>query len=308
MRSETCFHSEHRGLGQRTAVVADSFFPAFATVFANAANRFVTRQRQQFAVTVLLDLRISSRRNDRSDLAFRQLAVNLPFVICPIAVKLADLVGNFLQQIRNFRSVIGRFVRQIVRHDFLRFGVNRQMKLSLCSMFCPTVFFHFPLAFAEHLQAGAIDDNIDFTFFVGPQDRNTKFRRSFAQRSVIRNRKVELHDREYPTPEAFGVTIRQSEQFPHRQQCLNGQVAEDKGVSLALFGVVVLPLFEDFAGKPKSDVTSVDQRLVIFCPISDLVSRSRYVWHRLLHKKVLKVPFTIPNTNKMMKISEVSNI
>jgi hypothetical protein len=79
-------------------------------------------------------------------------------------------------------------------------------------------------------------------------------------------------------------------------------------VSLALFGVVVLPLFEDFAGKPKSDVTSVDQRLVIFCPISDLVSRSRYVWHRLLHKKVLKVPFTIPNTNKMMKISEVSNI
>lgn len=146
MGTETCFHPEHRGLGRRTAMGADSFFPAFATKFANVANRFVASQRRLLAVSVSLDLRILSRRNHWSDLAFRQLAVNLPFVIRTVAVKPAAPVRSLIQQHRYFRRV----VRQVVRDDFLCVGIDRQMQLPPRAMLRPTVFLDFPLAFAPN--------------------------------------------------------------------------------------------------------------------------------------------------------------
>jgi hypothetical protein len=45
-------------------------------------------------------------------------------------------------------------------------------------------------------------------------------------------------------------------------------------VPLTLFGVFVLPLFDDFVGKPERDVAPIDQCLVIFCPVSDFVRRT----------------------------------
>jgi hypothetical protein len=62
--TEACFHAEHGGLGTRAAVVADASFPA---IFANPTDRFITRQRRPFAVAVMLDLRILTRRNPLCD-------------------------------------------------------------------------------------------------------------------------------------------------------------------------------------------------------------------------------------------------
>ena len=44
--------AEHRGFDQRATMVTDAVFPAFATVFANIANRIITLQLRLFAVAV----------------------------------------------------------------------------------------------------------------------------------------------------------------------------------------------------------------------------------------------------------------
>ena len=45
MGCEICFHTEYCGLGKRTAVIADAFFPALQAKLADAANRLITKQR-----------------------------------------------------------------------------------------------------------------------------------------------------------------------------------------------------------------------------------------------------------------------
>jgi hypothetical protein len=91
---------------------------------------------------------------------------------------------------------------------------------------------------------------------------------------------------EHPTPEAFGIAIRQSKQLTHGQQRFDGQVAENKRMPLTLFEVVVLSLFEDFLGKPKRDVAPINQRLVLLCPVSDFVGRACFRTHDWLRCKV----------------------
>ncbi len=55
------------------------------------------------------------------------------------------------------------------------------------------------------------------------------------------------------------------------QKRFDCEVAVNKWSALSLIFVFVLPLFEDFVGKPEGEVATVDQRFVVLCPISDFV-------------------------------------
>jgi len=158
-------------------------------------------------------------------------------------------------------------VRQHIGYDFLRVRVEHQVQLTPRPMFRPTVFLgntqrpqagvrNTAFAFAEHFQAGAVDNDVDFTPIFTDRNGDAQFFRPLAQRSVIRDGQVKFHDLEHSTSEAFGAAIRQLKHFPHRQQRFDGQVAENKRASLTLFEVFVLPLCEDFAGKPERDVVA----------------------------------------------------
>jgi hypothetical protein len=64
----------------------------------------------------------------------------------------------------------------------------------------------------------------------------------------------------------------------------------------------VLPLGEDFIGKPKRDVTPVDQRLVLFCPVSDFERRACFRTHDWLRFEVFLMVLTnltTPTTKKV---------
>jgi hypothetical protein len=65
---------------------------------------------------------------------------------------------------------------------------------------------------------------------------------------------------------------------------------------LTLFKVVVLPLFEDFIGKPERDVAPIDQRLVLLCPVSDFERRACFRTHDFLRFKVFLMVLTKLNT------------
>ena len=170
--------------------------------------------------------------------------------------------------------------RQPFRNDLLRFGVDHQMQLAPCSAFALAVRSHpkrrsvadagnTVFALAIDLQAGAVDDNVNLSFFVTRSTGKKRikgeieFRRSFAQRGVIGDRQVELHQSEHPFPETFCRSIRQLVQFADGQERFDGKVAVKKRSSLESIGIIVTPFSDHFVGNPKGEVASIDESLVI---------------------------------------------
>ena len=280
--AETRFHAEHRDFGDRSSVVADATFPAFATIFADVANRFVAFKRRQLAVAVSLDLRILTRRDHLFHAAIFQSIANLPRVIRTVAVKTSHLVARLFQHRRNRFRVMYAVVRQHVSYDFLRVCVDHQVQVSPRATLAFAMRPGFPFAFAKHFQTGAVNDDIGFTPFFTERNADVKFFPPLAQGRITRNRQFQLQDAKHPSPETFGPAIRQREQLTHRQQCFDGQIAESQGAALSLIFVFVLPLRQNVVGEPEGDVVAVDQCLVLFCPVSDFVSRACFRTHGLL--------------------------
>lgn len=64
---------------------------------------------------------------------------------------------NLAQQLRQHRGIAHRVVGHFNRPDFQRLRIDAQMHLTPLAAVFRAVLFRFPLAFAQHLDAGAVD-------------------------------------------------------------------------------------------------------------------------------------------------------
>ncbi len=74
-------------------------------------------------------------------------------------------------------------------------------------------------------------------------------------------------------------------QFTHRQKCFDGEIAEEKRSALPVFVIFMPPFGDDFVGNPGREVASIDESLVIFCPVCDFVTWFVLFSHGFLREK-----------------------
>ena len=137
---------------------------------------------------MLLDLRISARRNDRlisRPQANRTLSTgrkrhrrktNRPAI-------------HLVEQIVDLISVMATVFGQYLRFNLLRFGIHRQVQLSPCPSFAYAMFTRLPFSFAEDFQAGAVDYHVNRAFAC-MTTANPQLGRPFGQRREVGNQNV----------------------------------------------------------------------------------------------------------------------
>ena len=70
---------------------------------------------------------------------------------------------------------------------------------------------------------------------------------------------------------------------------------------MSLILVFMLPLRQNVVGKPERHVVAVDQRLVIFCPVSDFERRECFRTHDFLRLRVVFNGFNEPDYYKVVE-------
>ena len=271
MVAKATFHTIHGRFRKTSAMVADSLLPLSAAASADFADRRIPRQRTFARVAMLPNLRVPTRRNDRSDAAFPQRFVGLAFVVSAVAIKSTDLVCRLIQQIVHLARVIATVLGQGFGFDLVRVRVHRQMQFPPCAAFALAVLAHLPFAFAENLQAGAIDHHVDPPGVFRNVERDAHFGGPLGQRRVVGNVEFDLHQFDERFAESFGLTIGQLKQLSQDEQTLDGGVAVDKRMPDSGVCVVVTPFFDRFFAKPEGNRPALHERLVVFAPICDFV-------------------------------------
>jgi hypothetical protein len=133
------------------------------------------------------------------------------------------------------------------------------------------VFSHPPFAFAENLQAGAVDRHVDrFDVFPNVQ-RHAYLCGPLGQRRGIGNIESNLHQCGERSSELFGLAIGESKQLSQFQQAFNRAVAVHEGVSDLRLSIGVMPVLDHVLAKPERNRASLNERLVILAPIFDPV-------------------------------------
>lgn len=260
-------------------MIADLLFPLFTAYSPNAADRYVTRQRGLAGVAVLLDLGIPPRRNNRLNCSPSERIVHFPLVVGAIAVirvnRSVDLVEQAVDLIRVVTTVLGEYLR----FNLLRSGIHRKVQHSPSATLAFAMLTHLPFAFAEDLQAGAVDHDVDRTFTSGDGERNTQLGGPLGQRRQVRYRQIDLHQIHQGASQLFGLAVRQPKQLTLSQQAGGGHVTVSKRPTDFRFVIVMLPGIDHVLVEPERNVASLHQRLVISSPVCDLVVRLKRCCH-----------------------------
>lgn len=84
-------------------------------------------------------------------------------VISPIGCVLADGVVNLVEQRLHVQGVAGILVRHDVSNDLAAVGIQRQVQFPPLATGLAAMFLFQPLAGAEDFQAGAVDEDVNWT-------------------------------------------------------------------------------------------------------------------------------------------------
>lgn len=269
--AETVFQPIHGGFRQTATMITDFLLPALAADATNRADRFVARKRIVAAIAMLFDLRVALRRNDRRDALLGQRGVDLPLVVAAVAVELVDRLLDVLQYLRNRIGVMAAVFRENFRHDLVRRGVHRQVQFSPRPTLGHAVLTRFPLAFAKHFQARAVDDDVDRPAAAGDRERYVERGGPFRQRRVVANRHVDLHQHDQRAAQAFGLPIWKPKQFTQHEQAFDRRIAVYKRASNLGLIVRMFPRVDHLIAKPERDRAALHERLVILSPLRNLV-------------------------------------
>jgi hypothetical protein len=264
MVAKATFHSIHGGFRKAAAMIAGPFFPLPAAVAADFSDRHVSRQ----PTAAPQNLRVAPRGNNRLYSTFFQRFINLALIIGSVAVKFGNVCLDLVQQGVRLVGVMATVFRNGFSHDFMRVRIDGQVQFPPSSPFCLAVLAHLPLAFAENLKSRAVNNHVDVTSVFPNVQQYTKLRRPLGQRRIIWNVKAYFHQCGQRFSQSFGLAIWQLKKFPQNQQALYRHIAVYKRVAHLGFGILVTPFLNCVLAKPERNRASINQRLVVFSPIS----------------------------------------
>lgn len=273
MIAKATLHTIHHRFRKTSAMIADIFFPTPSAATPNVADRRVTRQRTLARIAVPFNLCVSLRRNNHLDSPLLQRFVNLPYIAYAVAVKSIDLAVYLIPKGVRLAGVVATVFRQCFRLNLVRGRIHRQVQCLPCATLRFAMFSHFPFAFAENFQSGAV---LSTTTSIGPacfltSSETPNFCGPLGQRCEIGNGDGDLHQLSERFSESFGLAIGQSKCLTQDEQAFDGGVAVDKRMSDLRFRVGVMSFFNGFFAKQEGNRASLHKRLVIFSPICDFV-------------------------------------
>ena len=140
------------------------FFPFFSSHFSNSSQIFISYQSFFFTVPMLPDFGIPPRRNgDFFDVVSLERFVTLSFVISTVGRTLIDVLflGKLIKERVKHSGIIHTVVRDFTNKNVARLFVDSEMEFEPGTMFAPSVFSHFPFAFAEDFDPGGIHGDVE---------------------------------------------------------------------------------------------------------------------------------------------------
>src|SRR5687768_2013105 len=252
-------------------MVTAFLLPLSTTATANVADRFITWQGLAVRIAMLFDFRIVPGRNHRLNVSLIQGVIHFPLVVAAIAVKRLYRLVNLIEQLLGLIRIMSAVFRQQLGLDHLGFGIHREVNFTPRASLALAMRPRFPLAFAKHLQARAVDNQVDRPALVRHAERNVEFRGPLGQRTVVGNSNIHSQQLDQRPPKPFRLSIRKLEQLADRQEAFDGRVAVHKRPTYFRAIVRMLPTFQRILTKPNRDFAAAEDRLVILSPICNSV-------------------------------------
>ena len=213
--------------------------------------------------------------DDRSlGMTFGHGIVNGLAIIRAVCRERRNVGIDLIEQFGKFGNVADIIRRQFGRDDFMRVGINAEVQLAPPPARPDAVFLIEPFALAVNLQAGAVDEKMQWFVAVDPFRQDRQAATATAQSRVIRDGDIDLEHVGDRSQQAFGLTKRLMEYQAKREARLDGDRRIDR-LTAPLSGGRRMPCRHSLFGDPYRQASPPDQRRIVFRPIRHPVPSHR---------------------------------
>jgi hypothetical protein len=180
----------HQRLGERAPVVAARSLPLPSAAAADDVERVVAPSRARDSLRP--GRRAVARRDRRRGLARGDHRVALPGVVGAVAANDPGRGAgrDLVEQLGQHLAIADILVRHQHRANLADVRVHRQMHLTPGPAFGTTVLAHLPFAFAKHLQAGAVDHQMQRLAAAQGRQHDVQVAGPATQRRVVGHRQI----------------------------------------------------------------------------------------------------------------------
>lgn len=220
------FQATHLGFDQAAPEVATPALLDAASQTMRHPQGFVTGVRP--CGVLFPGLAVLAHGNDHHCVARCDAGMARLRVIGPVAADRGDGLGlgNLRQQVRQHGRIADAIAGDAYRPDFQGFRVNAQMHLAPLQTVLRSMFPGLPFAFADHLDAGAVDQQMQSILARAIGDLDGQHFLPTAQRAVVRNRPVQSRQGQQIADQACALPQELTVQRLDHLAELNGGVRE----------------------------------------------------------------------------------
>src|SRR5512134_2112171 len=152
----------------------------------------------------------------------------------------------------------------------MRVGIDAEVQLPPAAARPESVFLIEPFTLAVNLQAGAVDEKMQWLVAVDPLWQDRQAATPTTQSRVIRDGDSDLEHVGNRSQHALGLTQRLMEYQAQREAGLDSDRRIDR-LSAPLSGSRRMPCFHGVLGEPDREAPSPDQRGIVFRPVRHAV-------------------------------------
>src|SRR5471032_2081156 len=256
----------HQCLGQRAPVISTALLPVPPAALADDVNRAVAPSGAGRSLQP--GRRAIAWRDRRCCPARCNRRVALPGVVRTIAADDADRRAgrDLVEQLGQHLAIANVLVCHQRGTNLAGVRVHRQMHLAPGAALGIAVLAHLPLALAKHLQAGAVDHQMQRFAPAQSRQRDVEIPGAATQRRVVGHRQIGEGELVHAPRETLQRAQRQAKYLLESEQHLNNRVGVDAW-SATLDALSLSAPLPQVPLHPDRHVTSGDQPGVIGRPV-----------------------------------------
>lgn len=264
------FQAVHQGLGERAPVITTRSFPFLPTAAGNAVDDVVAPSRAWRSLRP--GLGAIARRDRRRGLTRGNHRVALPGVVSTIAADDFNwrIGRDLIEQVRQHFRIANVLVRHQRRANLAAVRIHRQMHLAPGAPLGIAVLANLPFAFAKHLQASAVNHQMQRLAAAQGRQHDIEVPGAATQRRVVGNRQIAEGELVHAPRETLQRAQRQAKHLFESEQHLDDRVGVDTWPA-ALGDAGTGVLLPQVPLHPDRHVTSGDQPGVVGRPVLDSV-------------------------------------
>jgi len=187
-------------------------------------------------------------------------------IIRPACRQRRDIGIALIEQFRKGGNVTDIIRGQFRRDDFMRVGIHAQMQLPPPAAQPDAVFLTEPFALAVNLEAGAVDEEMQWRVAVDTVRQDRQAAAPAAQGGMIRDRDINPEHVGGPSQHALGLTQRLMEYQAKRKTSRDGNRRIER-LTTPLSSSGGRPCRHGFFGNSHREASPPHQRGIVFRPV-----------------------------------------